>query len=193
MASNLSQVHFRTLSSTGMSRRPSAQSQYRSSLDLKADEDDALDHQALLANANSAIASRLPRSYRNLRTSAFLGWTISFVLLITLVVSHSTMAPEIPRVDLRGMALGGGRVLASPKENGAVATGLQQIKEPFNDLQYPDKAGGLQSRVTIVSGFYRIESGKKHRVSGELVVLLLLRRLDWMQSESSTDPLRSLP
>lgn len=159
-----------------MSRRPSVS--YRSSLDLKAD-DDALDHQALLANS-SARPTRLPRTYRCLRTSAFLGWTLSFLLLITLVVSHSTMAPEIPRVDLRGMALSGGKAVVGAKEVGVAATVLKDLPQADNavvagqkELAYPQRAGGLQSRVTIVSGFYRIDSGKKHRVSGECCFLAL--------------------
>lgn len=159
-----------------MSRRPSVG--YRSSLDLKAD-DDALDHQALLAS-NAARPARLPRTYRCLRTSAFIGWTLSFLLLITLVVSHSTMAPEIPRVDLRGMALSGGRAVVGAPDVGVAATVLKDLPQADKavvagqkELAYPQRAGGLQSRVTIVSGFYRIDSGKKHRVSGECCVFAL--------------------
>lgn len=83
------------------------------------------------------------------------------------------MAPEIPRVDLRGMALSGGRAVASPKESGVAAVALTELPQAdkvveagAKELAYPQRAGGLQSRVTIVSSFYRIDSGKKHRVSG---------------------------
>ncbi|KAK4052094.1 hypothetical protein OIV83_002388 [Microbotryomycetes sp. JL201] len=179
MATGSTPIQFRTLSSAGLSRRPSAQGYNRQSVDWK---DEALDGStSLLPGANHAAITRprLPRTYRWMRTSAMIGWLVAVVLLVTLVFSHSTMAPEIEKVDLSKFVpsrvnMGwnwGERVGEAPLtgQEKAELAGLDpdDIKSMGHAAHATGKStsGSLRSRVTIVSSFYRITSGKKHRVS----------------------------
>jgi hypothetical protein len=180
------QVHYRTLSGSLSSRNSIS---YRPSLDLKFpdgdDDDSSFDHETLLRDG--FLRQRLPRNYRCLRTSAFIGWIVSIALFIALVVSHSTIAPPLRPLDLGMLRLraGGGRAGASKLDvmggrgvriQKAVAGAGAGDGHGEKELAYPDRAEGLQSRVTIVSGFYQIDSWKKHRVSGAFMSVLLGKR-----------------
>lgn len=74
-----------------------------------------------------------PRAHRLDRIFALAGWGVALFFLVTLLLSHSTMAPEIPRL---------------------------QIKLPTFRTHRPEHP------VTIVSGYYAIEGGKKHSLYG---------------------------
>lgn len=188
MASTATQIHFRQLSGAeSLSRRPSASAYTRSSLDLKAEIDDALlDHHSLLYANNRP--PRVSRNVRCLRVSAVLGWTLSLALLVALVVSHSTAAPEIPRVDLgsnlrldtwrqrfAGLkpAHGPESAITFDDDSSAISSSAATNK---GEWAAPAPVGSVRSRVTIVSSFYRIDAGKKHRVSGE-----------WVRAQPSVD------
>ncbi|KAM0751823.1 hypothetical protein T439DRAFT_219924 [Meredithblackwellia eburnea MCA 4105] len=90
----------------------------------------------------------LPRSYRQLRTVAYAGWTLAAVLFAALIISNSTMV-NVPKVDLSRIPV-------------AFGSGSRQ---GYGAELEPVPKGGVQSRVTLVSGFYKVESGKKHSVS----------------------------
>ncbi|KAK4050568.1 hypothetical protein OIO90_005035 [Microbotryomycetes sp. JL221] len=191
MASNGTSMQFRTLSSTGLNRRPSAQGYgaRQASIDLKDSADASGASTSLLPGHHSgATRARLPRTYRWLRMSAMIGWLLAMLLLVTLVFSHSTMAPEIERVDLgklvpsrvnMGWNWGNRPGDSSLVDDQAALTGEQKAELAgldVDDLKSLGHAPGAtsgsklssdtyQSRVTIVSSFYRITSGKKHRVS----------------------------
>lgn len=87
---------------------------------------------------------RLPANYRRIRTLAIFGWSTSVLLFLYLCISNPSFSPSISRIS----NLNRGRPI--PAQDTAVALIVK---------------GGVTSRVTIVSGFYRIDSGKKHKVS----------------------------
>lgn len=91
---------------------------------------------------------RRPRSQRLFRIIAYTGWALSILLLLLLGLSHSTLAPKsLPRLDLGRFELNLGR-------------------------------GSTKAHpVTIVSGFYLVDGGKKHSIDGEYSVLSLSSRL----------------
>lgn len=91
----------------------------------------------------------LPRNYRTLRIAAYAGWGLAALLLASHLISYFSPFDAVPRVDF-GMS--------------GLAPGVeQQVLE-----RQGASGGGIHSRVTIVSGFYKVESGKKHSVSGAL-------------------------
>lgn len=88
----------------------------------------------------------LPRNYRTLRIAAYAGWGLAALLLASHLISYFSPFDAVPRVDF-GMS--------------GLAPGVeQQVLE-----RQGASGGGIHSRVTIVSGFYKVESGKKHSVS----------------------------
>ncbi|KAK4705888.1 hypothetical protein P7C70_g310, partial [Phenoliferia sp. Uapishka_3] len=89
------------------------------------------------------IPAFVPRNYRNVRLMAYAGWALAATLLFTF------LATNVNLVGVRQLARIPGLAFGSYHEE--VAPLLPK--------------GGVQSRVTIVSGFYKIESGKKHSIS----------------------------
>ncbi|KAK4700855.1 hypothetical protein P7C70_g5387, partial [Phenoliferia sp. Uapishka_3] len=83
-----------------------------------------------------------PRNYRNLRILVYLGWALSAGLLCTFIT------PDTPR--LRFLPVGNVRQATEfrPQNRDAMAPLLP--------------TGGVESPVTIVSGYYRIQTGRKH-------------------------------
>lgn len=116
---------------------------------------------------------RLPANYRRIRTLAIFGWSTSVLLFLYLCISNPSFSPSISRIS----NLNRGRPI--PAQDTAVALIVK---------------GGVTSRVTIVSGFYRIDSGKKHKVSGKMspslayakvcakLCLLLLEYNEWLKN-----------
>lgn len=77
---------------------------------------------------------RRPRSQRVTRFAAIVGWGCTLLLLAILVVSHSSIAPKIPRLEL-GEA-----------------------------LHFRLQTHSRRTPVTVVSGFYFVAGGRKHSV-----------------------------
>ncbi|BGP37220.1 hypothetical protein JCM10449v2_001125 [Rhodotorula kratochvilovae] len=179
----MSSAHYRALSVTGLadpssssssddsglSRRPSVAFNKRISVPY-ARQSEA----GLLGDALSSRRLNLPRNYRILRLSAYLGWTLAGVLLLVLVVNRPTAPSELQHLrQLQRFGLGSGlreaatavRVKAAAASAGTVARptgGLAGIKDEGEHML---AAPGTTSPVTIVSSFYRVDNGKKHRVS----------------------------
>ncbi|BGP03443.1 Proteophosphoglycan 5 [Rhodotorula toruloides ATCC 204091] len=108
-----------------------------------------------------AIPSRFPR--------ISLGWLVSLALFCVLVFSHSTLAPPIRRLDLETVrSLPNKFGLRYPSAPSAAVRDEEELIEVAEEVEEPEPEPevhhGLQSDVTIVSGFYRVDSGKKHRV-----------------------------
>jgi hypothetical protein len=169
---NQIRVHLHPFSHSTLSR---PHMNYPSSPDIESPiDDDSSDESSLLPAPSSYQSLRFPRNYRILRRSANLGWLVSLSLFITLVLSHSTLAPPIQCFHLDSLK-------AFPK--------TFRIPYPYGNEQRYDPAlqrlganstdddvnpvrthhhNKVQYNVTIASGFYRVDSGKKHRVDGKL-------------------------
>ncbi|GAA6052622.1 hypothetical protein JCM3770_006407 [Rhodotorula araucariae] len=95
-----------------------------------------------------------------------LGWLLSGILFVALVLSQSTPGPPIPRLDLE-------TVRSLPTKFGLLYPGRLDATRPAAEetVDVPEVEetateahAGLRSNVTIISGFFRVDSGKKHRV-----------------------------
>ncbi|KAL8277616.1 hypothetical protein RQP46_010048 [Phenoliferia psychrophenolica] len=145
----------------------------------------AAEDEYLIRRPSSAYpyqSSSLPRNYRHLRVAACVGWTLAIVLFLSLVFTH-------PSVD---------KLSRSPFRIPDSKLGGEPPPPPIAPT------GGLQSRVTIVSGFYKIESGKKHSVSDynkwlanflhnyetpfEMAPLVNLGGYEWAIAQHAIDP-----
>lgn len=179
-------VHYRALSIAGLDDAPSPAPSTgaslltrRSSFDIKpfpihrkySDEPDS--DSSLLTEARSRSVRPLPRNSRCLRITAYLGWTLAGLLFVVLVVSQSSISPS---EHLRsGFAI----VREHPLTSKLLDIGLNKVDFGAQRVSHASKPGrtkatgtgnkmsaGKKASVTIVSSFYRIDSGKKHRVSG---------------------------
>ncbi|GAA5887178.1 hypothetical protein JCM16303_002217 [Sporobolomyces ruberrimus] len=178
-------VHYRALSIAGLDDAPSPAPSTgaslltrRSSFDIKpfpihrkySDEPDS--DSSLLTEARSRSVRPLPRNSRCLRITAYLGWTLAGLLFVVLVVSQSSISPS---EHLRsGFAI----VREHPLTSKLLDIGLNKVDFGAQRVSHASKPGrtkatgtgnkisaGKKAPVTIVSSFYRIDSGKKHRVS----------------------------
>jgi len=128
------------------------------SIDLKRGSIDYLASDALLLKEASRRSQRaLPRSATCFHRTAMAGWALAVILLMTLVVSHSTLTPEIKRVDLSHLPHHALDLVGK--------AAFDAVRGNHDLAEYNPIIGGLQSTVTIVSSFYRIDTGKKHSVS----------------------------
>ncbi|GAA6011354.1 hypothetical protein JCM11491_002755 [Sporobolomyces phaffii] len=182
-----SSVHYRTLSFAGLddsepSPAPSTSASLltrRSSFDVKpfpvhrkySDEPDS--DSSLLADARTRQVRPLPKNSKCLRITAYLGWTLAGLLFVVLVVSQSTVSPS---EHLRsGLAIVREHPLASKlldiglnKAGSGAAQKVSHASKPGRTSATAaanKMSAGSNAPVTIVSSFYRIDSGKKHRVS----------------------------
>lgn len=157
----------------GLTRRSSVTYAKRASVQLPHRTD-----AGLLLHDPSARArlSAVPRNYRRLRLSAYLGWSLAAILLVALAARDVPVPGELS--DLR--PLGGGvrpsswRNAAARVRSKAGAGSEGRAARPtaaagasaHTSATAASAASGESSPVTIVSSFYRVDSGKKHRVSG---------------------------
>ena len=157
----------------GLTRRSSVTYAKRASVQLPHRTD-----AGLLLHDPSARArlSAVPRNYRRLRLSAYLGWSLAAILLVALAARDVPVPGELS--DLR--PLGGGvrpsswRNAAARVRSKAGAASEGRTARPtaaagasaHTSATAASAASGESSPVTIVSSFYRVDSGKKHRVSG---------------------------
>lgn len=158
-------VHYRTLSREFASRESFSEIDPPGlrSRGSKVSEDALLLRRAYSAQNQHTLS--LPRNYRNLRASACAGWSIAALLLLTLLISHSTStAGSDGALRIPGLSFGGRRTEPLPLE--------------------PVPKGGVKSRVTIVSGFFQVDSGKKHSVAGERQLLGSLGALLMLGADS---------
>lgn len=200
-----SSVHYRALSFAGLddstpSPAPSTSASFltrRSSFDVKpfpvrrkySDEPESSDS-SLLADARARQVRLLPRNSKCLRVTAYLGWTLALLLFVVLVVGQSSVSPS---EHIRsGLAIVREHRLASKLfddigfnklESNAAQKVSHASKPGRTSSSSSTTAGtgakmsaGLKAPVTIVSSFYRIDTGKKHRVSGTPLSLLPLFR-----------------
>ncbi|GAA5823002.1 hypothetical protein JCM5353_007849 [Sporobolomyces roseus] len=115
----------------------------------------------------------LPRNSKCLRTTAYLGWTLAGLLFVVLVVNQSSISPSehiqngLARVREHPFA---SKLLDNVGLN-KVGTGAVRVSHASKPGRTPSAtgskkmSGGVKSPVTIVSSFYRIDTGKKHRIS----------------------------
>jgi hypothetical protein len=176
----MSSSHYRALSVTGLASSSSNLAR-RTSLDVKTDSlplsnDPSND---LLADAY-ARRPRLPRNYRWLRASAVAGWSLAAVLFLVLVLSHPSIAPNVPSsLNLGGFGGMRSQAVEAVEEVATSARGKvdAELAGMVPSAQESKAAvaskgakklppSGLQAPVSIVSSFYRVDNGKKHRVSG---------------------------
>lgn len=127
----------------------------------------------------------LPRNSKCLRTTAYLGWTLAGLLFVVLVVNQSSISPSehiqngLARVREHPFA---SKLLDNVGLN-KVGTGAVRVSHASKPGRTPSAtgskkmSGGVKSPVTIVSSFYRIDTGKKHRISGRFTRLHYLREL----------------
>ncbi|GAA5826182.1 hypothetical protein JCM11251_007197 [Rhodosporidiobolus azoricus] len=173
-----STAHYRALSVTGLANPSSSTTTRRSSVDLKSEtlplNNDP--HSDLLQDAY-ARRPRVPRNYRCMRLAAYAGWAVAGVLFIALLVSNSSYAPNLTAYDLG--TLGGLRSPAGAAQevvtsvantevahSAGMVAGVKESKmAEANKGEKKLPPSGLQAPVTIVSSFYRVDNGKKHRVS----------------------------
>ena len=120
----------------------------------------------------------LPKNSKCLRITAYLGWTLAGLLFVVLVVNHSSISPSehiqngLARVREHPFA---SRLLDNVGLNavGTGGTGAVRVSHASKPGRTPSAtgakkmSGGTKSSVTIVSSFYRIDTGKKHRISGK--------------------------
>ncbi|GAA5923897.1 uncharacterized protein JCM15063_005493 [Sporobolomyces koalae] len=176
-----SSVHFKALSLAGLDddRTSTAASQLtrRSSIDVKpfpaarkySDDPSNDDSDSrLLAEARSRTVRPLPRNSRCLRITAYLGWSLAALLLVILVVSQSSVSPSeriqhgIDKVRQHPFA----SALLDKTSSLASAIHVHKLSRPANSVgASASDSTRSNTSVTIVSSFYRIDSGKKHRVS----------------------------
>jgi hypothetical protein len=109
-----------------------------------------------------------------LRITAYLGWTLAGLLFVVLLVSQSSISPSEHLKS--GLAIVREHPLASKlfddiglNKMGSGAQKVSHASKPGRTASGTGSkmSGGTKAQVTIVSSFYRIDSGKKHRVSGE--------------------------
>ncbi|GAA6047937.1 hypothetical protein JCM3770_006434 [Rhodotorula araucariae] len=178
----MSSAHYRALSVTGLpdsssssgsddsglSWRPSVVFNKRIS-NLYTDQSDA----GLFGGVH-ARCLQLSRNYRLLRLSAYFGWTVAGVLLFVLVVQQSGASNELQRfTQLQHFRLGSGtREVATTVRAALDVASAGRMARPTGRFAAAGDAGehtlaapGTTSPVTIVSSFYRVDNGKKHRVS----------------------------
>ncbi|KPV77035.1 uncharacterized protein RHOBADRAFT_42248 [Rhodotorula graminis WP1] len=177
----MSSSHYRALSVTGLTdppasfsrsstdagptRRPSVTYSKRASTQ-HADRPDA----GLLLHDPSARArlAGVPRNYRRLRLAAYLGWALAGVLVVALAASHGTVPSELrdlrPLAGVRDAAARVGAAAAGRAARPPTGAGAQS-GHASAAAAAAATASGETSPVTIVSSFYRVDSGKKHRVS----------------------------
>lgn len=199
-----SSVHYRALSFAGLddstpSPAPSTSASFltrRSSFDVKpfpvhrkySDEPESSDS-SLLADARARQVRPLPKNSKCLRVTAYLGWTLALLLFVVLVVGQSSVSPS---EHIRsGLAIVREHPLASKlfddigfnKLESNAAQKVSHASKPGRTSSSSTTAGtgtkmsgGLKAPVTIVSSFYRIDTGKKHRVSGTPLPLCFLFR-----------------
>ncbi|GAA5863323.1 hypothetical protein JCM1840_007487 [Sporobolomyces johnsonii] len=179
-----SAVHYRALSVTGLESPAISTVQRRTSFDAKSSTDlphlcrKPSDHDPdpLLADAYSRRVRLPPRNYRCMRITAYLGWTFAAILFIVIVASQTMVTPaaQMPRLGLGRTRPAGGAVASQlVKGEAVVVSTLASVGEdvaratPTASTSSAGKkmAGGAQAPVTIVSSFYRVVNGKKHRVS----------------------------
>jgi hypothetical protein len=176
----MSSSHYRALSVTGLASSSSNLAR-RTSLDVKSDSlplsnDPSND---LLADAYSR-RPRLPRNYRWLRASAVAGWSLAAVLFLVLVLSHPSIAPNVPSSfnlgglgGLRSEAVEAVEEVATSARGRVDAELVGMVPSAQESKAAVENKGakklppsGLQAPVSIISSFYRVDNGKKHRVSG---------------------------
>ncbi|GAA6015566.1 hypothetical protein JCM10207_008128 [Rhodosporidiobolus poonsookiae] len=168
--------HYRALSVTGLAQ-PSSTTSRRTSVDLKS-ESLPLNHDPhsdLLQDAYSR-RSRLPRNYRSMRIIAYAGWTVAGVLFLVLILSHTDYVPEYSPFALGRMGGAAGveavqdvatemRGKVEAASAGMTASASEVKKAEANKGAHKLPPSGLEAPVTIISSFYRVDNGKKHRVS----------------------------
>ncbi|GAA5976877.1 hypothetical protein JCM5350_007275 [Sporobolomyces pararoseus] len=182
-------VHYRALSFAGLdedpSPAPSTSASFltrRSSFDVKpfpihrkySDEPNESDS-SLLAEARARQVRPLPRNSKCLRITAYLGWTLAGLLFVVLLVSQSSISPS--EHIKSGLAIVREHPLTSKLFDDI---GFNKVDSGAQKVSHASKPGrtttsstgtgnkmsaGTKAPVTIVSSFYRIDSGKKHRVS----------------------------
>ncbi|BGP13219.1 hypothetical protein JCM10213_005011 [Rhodosporidiobolus nylandii] len=167
-----SSTHYRALSVTGLANPSSSGTTRRSSVDLKS-ESLPLSHDPhadLLSDAY-ARRPRVPRNYRLMRLAAYGGWAVAGVLFLVLVVSNSSYAPDMAQYAPFG-GEGGGRETAQDAATSVRSRLKAEVVEKTASEVHSTEAvvqrlppAGMQAPVTIVSSFYRVDNGKKHRVS----------------------------
>lgn len=179
----MSAPHYRALSVTSLvdpSSRPSIDAGLtrRSSVDngKRASVQGAYQSHAGLLDDPQARArfSSLPRNYRRLRLSAYLGWAVATILLIALAVSQSPASNDLRQLGpLGAMRSSAWRSSASAMRGKVGAASAGRLSKPTGSAAALDASmhasaapASIASPVTIVSSFYRVDSGKKHRVSG---------------------------
>ncbi|GAA5954821.1 hypothetical protein JCM3765_007784 [Sporobolomyces pararoseus] len=181
-------VHYRALSFAGLdedpSPAPSTSASFltrRSSFDVKpfpihrkySDEPNDSDS-SILAEARARQVRPLPRNSKCLRITAYLGWTLAGLLFVVLLVSQSSISPSEHLKS--GLAIVREHPLASKLFDdigfNKVNSGAQKVSHASKPGRTSSATGtgnkmtaGTKAPVTIVSSFYRIDTGKKHRVS----------------------------
>lgn len=143
-----------------------------------------------------------PRNYRWLRISAYAGWAVAAILSLTLLLNHPRIAPTVSSLDLGRF---GGLRLDTVVTVGDRAAGLRgKVDAELTGMVPSAKelkaavaskgvkllpSSGLQAPVSIVSSFYRVDNGKKHRVSGSSLPSLFLAAIstDIHFSQSTTN------
>ncbi|GAA6029993.1 hypothetical protein JCM8097_009205 [Rhodosporidiobolus ruineniae] len=167
---------YRALSVTGLANPTTAPSR-RSSVDLEKETLPLVNDQSHSDLLNDAYARRprLPRNYRSMRLIAYAGWAVAGVLFLVLVVTQSGYDTGLPRFGAGGEARAGVKAVqeAATSLRGkvdAVSAGMvpsaQESKAAVASKgEHKLPPSGLKAPVTIVSSFYRVDNGKKHRVS----------------------------
>ncbi|KAI5481072.1 hypothetical protein MNV49_006258 [Pseudohyphozyma bogoriensis] len=85
---------------------------------------------------------RIPRSRRQFLIKQYAGWAVAAALLLLNLLSRTSLLPTFASTS------------APPPLSSASAKGTESRIAK----------GGIQSNVTIISSFYKVESGKKHSV-----------------------------
>ncbi|GAA6061179.1 hypothetical protein JCM10212_002392 [Sporobolomyces blumeae] len=113
------------------------------------------DAELLLRDSRQRRNAPRPRGYRCLRLSAVAGWTLVIFLLVVLAGKSERIRDKIDVVRHHPYA----HKLLGSTEADKDALGREASVSPKK------MTTGIRKPVTIVSSFYRIETGKKHRVS----------------------------
>ncbi|GAA5974128.1 hypothetical protein JCM11641_003451 [Rhodosporidiobolus odoratus] len=169
-----SAAHYRALSVTGLAN-PSSTTSRRPSVDFKS-ETLPLAHESHAELLNDAYARRprVPRNLRSLRFAAYAGWGLAGLLFLVLLVSNSSYAPSVAQYAPFGGAGRGAEVAQEAVTSvrgkveaelvGMTASAQESASAEIKQVQKLPIAG-MQAPVTIISSFYRVDNGKKHRVS----------------------------
>ncbi|GAA5894452.1 uncharacterized protein JCM6883_002107 [Sporobolomyces salmoneus] len=182
-----SSVHYRALSIAGLDDSTTSSTSSaplltrRSSIDVKPFSierkysDEPPSDAALLDEARSRQVRPLPKNSKCLRISAYLGWALAMLLLVVLLVGRSSVSPSehirsgLARVREHPLASKLFDDIGFSKIEPTAALKVSHASRPGGNNSTAGNGskmvGGLKAPVTIVSSFYRIDSGKKHRVS----------------------------